>query len=419
MLCRFVAEFDGWTCPDPTQEGSDYCYFHHPDWEGKPSRHFTSELLARAAATPLDAVLRCDGWVCPALVLRERAFDTSVSFFRARFHDSTDFFGVRFNGEEVNFQLAQFHGKLTDFGEAAFHSKYTNFFGCKFHSEDTSFMNANFSSEYTSFFGTEFYGQETSFVEAQFKGQKADFRAAKLNRADLRAINFSASTQFDGAEFADADLRSVHGLILDDCFIRGARFDERARDPWSILRRQYTGIMFALHLILLCVFIAPYVGRTGILLGFNRAQTAVQRLVDEIELLALAPNALPEEATKAIARLAAGTKPCLATNCEQRPVYEVLLGWDRAWYWAAFVAVMFFYNALRALLTYHVSLLRDAEERSGYSPRWRSGDWRDSQWTYEWLYRAHRVMAVLVWFAVGSFALHLIDWLSRPVWLPK
>ncbi len=68
------------------------------------------------------------------------------------------------------------------------------------------------------------------------------------------------------------------------------------------------------------------------------------------------------------------------------------------------------YNILRAWLTYKVSLLRDAEERSGYSPRWSD---------YGWLYWLHQPARMLFLMASIAFVFNAWHWLTETVVVPS
>jgi hypothetical protein len=110
----------------------------------------------------------------------------------------------------------------------------------------------------------------------------ADLRAATLDDADLSGANLSAAN-LEGASLAaanlsDAVLRGVRKLRFDDNEILGARLtvrhandDERGfgrllrspfvlretDDPWSLLRRTYTGTNLILSLLALLPFALP------------------------------------------------------------------------------------------------------------------------------------------------------------------
>lgn len=82
--------------------------------------------------------------------------------------------------------------------------------------------------------------------------QHADMRCTALNRAIFK------NAKLEDANLADADLRDCIDLVLDDCLIRNARFSLRAPDPWSVLRRVYTGPRLFLNLLFMLLYLLPY-----------------------------------------------------------------------------------------------------------------------------------------------------------------
>jgi hypothetical protein len=307
--------------------------------------------------------------------------------------------------------------------------------------------------------------REANFYQADFCGANltgADcrnaqlggtgMRKAKLKYADLRGArlfyaDLSQATLTD-ANFSEADLRLVQGMKLDCTFIRNARFSPRASDPWSTLRRNYTGAKLLFHLLLLIVFIMPYVTKTLMWIGVNRAQEAMISTTNRMQEVAriLQQEGHPTAAAldQVVTRFST-LKECLQDECKKVSVWELLIGkeghqpyWLPYWipYWLLTVALIL-YNLCRAILTWTVGPLRDEEERSGYSPPlmynpnepqepplslgWRKGpDWLRHQMNgYGWLIWPHRVVKILFWIALSSFAIHAWTWLTIPVSLPK
>ena len=105
---------------------------------------------------------------------------------------------------------------------------------------------------------------------------KADLCGADFNGADLGGALLHGSILKE-ANLSDANLRNATGFLLDDCYIKGARFSTRSRDPWSTVRRHYTGPMFVFHLLFLIAFLAAYTGRAAFWMGVNTAQEAFAR----------------------------------------------------------------------------------------------------------------------------------------------
>jgi uncharacterized protein YjbI with pentapeptide repeats len=95
----------------------------------------------------------------------------------------------------------------------------------------------------------------------------ADFTGARLVSTDL------SGAEMHNVSLERADLRAVKGLRLDSNLVREARFSSGASDLWSILRRKYTGPMFAFHIFVMICFLAPYALRTEYWVAVNDVQT--------------------------------------------------------------------------------------------------------------------------------------------------
>jgi len=235
----------------------------------------------------------------------------------------------------------------------------------------------------------------------------AKLKGARLVNARMRGAKLLA------ADFEGADLQGTTGVRFNSSLTRGARLSPRPDDPWSELKRWYTGTMFAFHLLLLVAFVIPYVGRTAMWVGVTKIQGGVADTLAHLEAKAKKIQ-LPDGGVLIEALREAPLTPCLANNCRQWSVWQVLLGLDRSGWWARILSclagTLILYNICRAVLTWWVGLLRDVEDRSGWSPGW-------SQ--YQHAVAVHRGMKVAFWFAVISFAAHAVEWLflSR-VWLP-
>lgn len=104
--------------------------------------------------------------------------------------------------------------------------------------------------------------------------EQADAEGANFAGAKLQECNFR------GTNLAGADLRGTKNLRLDSTYIRGARFAIRANDPWSVLRRNYTGTMLMFHLLLVAFFFIPYAIKATGLVALKHAQDVIGRPSD-------------------------------------------------------------------------------------------------------------------------------------------
>ena len=106
-----------------------------------------------------------------------------------------------------------------------------------------------------------------------------DLESANLDEADLEnAILRKAilkDTSLNDANLMGADLRDCRELRLDNTLVRNTRFSPNATDPWSILRRNYTGMSFFVILIAMVVFILPYGTGAFMWLGVSRVQETI------------------------------------------------------------------------------------------------------------------------------------------------
>lgn len=253
------------------------------------------------------------------------------------------------------------------------------------------------------------------------KLSKADLSHAtclrtKLLHANLAGANLEGTdlgeAVLEEANLEHADLRDVHGARLNSTFTRNAKFSPYAKDPWSVLRRNYTGPRFVFHLLLLVTFILPYVARTMMWVSVNRSQTAMMQITAHLTKAAADLEAAGNVGSHLLAQAAARLseiQPCLTAQCRKWLVWQILLGVDRGWSYWTLAGALVLYNVSRGLLTWRVGPLREEEERSGYSPALKE---------YVWLIWPHRIVTVLLYVAIASFLWHAYNWLSVPVWLP-
>ncbi len=352
---------------------------------------------------------------------------------------------AKFNRASLDYADLQFarldHANFTDarLGHARFwraRLTHSNFGGA-------SLKNANFC-----------YAQ---LEHADFTGaglELASFWFARLEHTNLRGACLTYA-RLPGARLDHADVRGATGILFDENPVDGLHIEGNAPDPWSLLRRKYTGPRFFFHLILLIAFLLPFAARVLILSAHSQMYETAERIVEHA---GDAPGA--ELWAK---NMADWTEKYRQTHDKTLAVW-VLAGWTKGWHFFGLTLVLVMYNLLRAYLTSKVSMLRDAEERSkitpalvdyyglchpladlrdllgigrivgepNVSPRMR--DWpqvwwrsiRRNGWRYLspvpviGLYRVHLFARVLFWAAMGSFAYNAIAWLSTTwVWVPK
>ena len=255
--------------------------------------------------------------------------------------------------------------------------------------------------------------------------EHANFFRANLRHADLRRAHLEDATLLE-ADLSSAELRDARGLRFDDNPIRDIRIEGNARDPWSVLRRSYTGPWFFAHLLLLLLFFAPYAGKAVALTGVAEAYALVSELIPALEG---EPISVSFRLTRA---------------------FYVLIGIEQGWLAFVFALVVVGYNGLRAVLTLRGSMLRDAEERSVVSPRlaeyhgycsqirerfftaegrdelkaeWENGrpsgpiGWIQEACTALGLWNLHRAARGLFVFAFAALVINTFWWI-RDTWVP-
>ncbi|MCG8406766.1 MAG: pentapeptide repeat-containing protein [Phycisphaerales bacterium] len=310
--------------------------------------------------------------------------------------------------------------------------------------------------------------REANLSEANLNGadlSETNLRGANLRRANLSGANLSGadpifatlSEELVGpTELRKAKLIALGSwgraldifwtlysvpYLLNETITRNTRFDRRARDPWSVLRRNYTGpnmifvLLFTIAAFLPVIakvtfwsavsrwqesaapmaleaiqrtseFLAktpdpawsPWVERAQELTtGVNRERITPRQIRETIELLSSSTeiieayrkqtnaNAEKLEELKQIENRVTQAQEAVRIlgdyDLKERRVFSLVLGTDDGWYVVIFSAVLLIYNAARAILTYFVGPLRDDEERVGVSPA--LGD-------YRWLWRVHQ-----------------------------
>jgi uncharacterized protein YjbI with pentapeptide repeats len=388
------------------------------------------------------------------------SFNQNAYFNNSRFDGDAYFNASHFDGY-VYFNNSRFNGH-TYFSDASF-GGYTNFSDASF-SKNTNFRNANFSGNayfrnasfngYTgfrdaSFNGSTYFGGAslsgyTNFSRAIFSGYAGfefkDVKTTIFNNCDLQKISLT------GSNLSNADLRNVlqpqwknkirqgkelhkwsqvralgylpnwlirifmlrqpFPFVLDDTQIRNTRFSSRSADPWTTLRRSYSGPMFAIHFLLLVAFLLPLVSKTAFWVTIGRAEEAVnqnekvQKLLEKVE-------PAQEKGTNIIEKTTGKS-----LHWEETRVGWILVGWHSGWLLFVLALCGIAYNGLRFWLTYKVGLLRDREQQSDRSPG------KDEYLTGPFsLFNLHIAASYLVVPLLLFFFITFLSWVAQPVYI--
>lgn len=172
----------------------------------------------------------------------------------------------------------------------------------------------------------------------------ADLSSARASHAIFEYVNFTGSKLTD-ATFDYTNLWGSTGICLDHTKTLFAHFSAAASDPWSILRRTYTGPRFALNFLLFTLFVAILSAKAFALYG-----------------LALVEGA-------ALIREPLANYCAVENACETTSLLAIVSGWDEGPIAFTYVLFSLFHNGLRFVITMIVTGMREEEDRSRVSPR--------------------------------------------------
>jgi uncharacterized protein YjbI with pentapeptide repeats len=288
-----------------------------------------------------------------------------------------------------------------------------------------------------------------------------DLTGARLLGATLSRANLSSAILFD-----------AQGYVFDLTRVNGIQMPAHSHDPWSNLRRHYTGSNFFMHLVLLMIFIVPLVFRTMMWLAVNDAQQHItsldaqlsalrhldpvsaagsKQVLDAIDAASAELNATQSSLRKSnqsLSLIGEGNiaqairsanarlnelqatlhryrmtvvrademvlghiptlTPCLSDNCKQYTILALLVGWDAGWLVWLPAVTLIAYNICRAVLTKFVGPMHDEELISRCTPALSS---------YRWLLMPHKVVSTVMYVALVLAGWHFAHWLTAAVWV--
>ena len=187
------------------------------------------------------------------------------------------------------------------------------------------------------------------------------------------------------------------------------RIEGNAPDPWSVLRRTYTGPKF---FVLLAMFAAaiilPYAVKYFYLTMESEVIFHTNSLVQSEEFQQHLTNS---QDIKQFSETF-GVLKKKHDNSTKVPAILVMLGVQKnvtsSVIQVLLSVVIIFYNAARAFLTIKISTLRDAEERSKITP---------SKDEYLGFYVVHRWVSVIMYVSIGYAAYRGLWWCCT-TWVP-
>lgn len=210
----------------------------------------------------------------------------------------------------------------------------------------------------------------------------SDLKYSKIINVVLTNANFRAAYLF-GAKLDGSDLTDCRGYKLDANSIKSTIFAPMAKDPYSVLRRTYTGTMFTLVLFFTMFALAPF--------AFKAISYS---LIGKFQSDYLAVDCNNSNAVE--------------FTCER--ILAIVLGFtedsDVSEYSVFLTLLVIFYNVVRFVATVGLSGIREAEERSHHAPAWKS---------YKNYHLVHQYF--LKWFLYGVLVITL--WrIGNVLWTP-
>ena len=373
-------------------------------------------------------------------------FGSKIDFTNVAFVTGINFTHVIF-GDEIEFKEAMF-GNDVCFGEAKFGNK-TDFsdvtFGSKINFNQVSFLGD------LSLRGMN-YGKSISFDGISIDGP-TDWKENNLSNISIRDVDFK-HVNMEGAIFDGANMLGAQNLTLDSTSIRNTRFDDNAKDHWSVLRRIYTGPNMIVTLLFLIAFSLPYVSKVGFWVTVNKSQHHVENTTAEMRQSVedtarrfKIPQSQIDELLPSPQQIK-NRSLCLNDECRDIRLWKLLVGLDKGVGVMLFVIGLILFNALKGLITVMVIPMREQEERTGYSPSYKtslkvfgSDSFKESikeaigsktplsnlwklwtnvniRWGYAPFYQMHRIVKILFWFSTVAFLWNAFHWLSRTIWIP-
>ena len=267
--------------------------------------------------------------------------------------------------------------------------------------------------------------KEANLGNANLEG--ADLRMAKLEGAILRNANLEGAVlddaKLEGANLSDAninnidilytdlrgaDLRGAKNVVFDQTLIEGCLLSPNSDEPWTVLRRNYTGSKLLFHLLLLIAFLIPLVSKTFLWNAVAQGEAFIDNPAIE---------ALPERYVISLLVGMPGSR-------------EAWVSMDTVWFVASLLVIA--YNAARALLTINVGHMREELESTGTSPKYHEDfpklnskanikkalTFINKSESIDWLLWIHNKSQWLLYVGGGLAAINVIRWLFTTVHAP-
>ncbi len=333
-------------------------------------------------------------------------------------HDSVDrnFGNLKFKDcfistqiDELNLECATFHDCLfLNCNLLSSKSKNAVFVNCVF--SEVLLKNSELNS--------------TRFISCYF--EDTDLSSSDLKFAKLEECIFQ-NTTIKSVDFSNAILERNKGIIFDANILRStkilrrlhdeknSKFKSYPKDPWTILKENYTGLRSSINFILLFLFISPVVAKslkeiyrnpTLIYLNFtnsNRQHSNDTIIFNSETISKFGPDTNANELLNHNATDVGDNSTYI-----RKPFWYILfrLHKDKFSYIIFFILVI--YNFIRTVLTFYINRLRDEEANSNITP------YRDEQ-LYPFYWHLFNKTLFLIALIVG--VINTIDILNHGFWI--
>ena len=273
--------------------------------------------------------------------------------------------------------------------------------------------------------------ENCSFDEGTF--DSCDLSRAKFREVNLRGVDFGYSP-VRLVEFVNCDMRDTRRLCLDENFLLHNTSSPYISEPWSRLRRSYTGPRMAFNLIFLATFFTPLLLSSFFWLEVNRAERVAGAEIGALRTAltsSLSISRAESRVIRSVVRRLDEIRLCPGYGCRQYSIWQLVLGVQRQGSFWIFSALLIAYNIGRLVLTFVVGPLRAEEDRSAHTPpRWPAlsteGKWcvRVARWVsqlntcYAWLVPIHWFVFVMGFAALAAAIINGSRLLTTSVFLP-
>ena len=249
-----------------------------------------------------------------------------------------------------------------------------------------------------------------------------DLYGASLIGANLFQANLSnAILEMSNLEDAEllqtnlngASLRKSRNYILSDNSIERTKFSPNSADPYSVLRRNYTGFRFTIILLLTLCALSPFIFDSLLWLTVNNVQFQINKFDTKFENVLSdiqKESPLTNLQLDRLKKFSKNLNPYTSSSYKKSRIIYEIFGWCGGFVQVILTLVLLVYNTGRGIVTIRVNGLREEETMSAQVPLGKD---------YLYLFRYHRMLQVLFILTCIIFAIRISNFLWMPVFIPS